>query len=84
MYSVYVLYSPSHDEIYIGYSSDVDRRLAAHNHAMNSGYTKRYQPWELVFSEGFDQRSEAMRREQELKSAKGRAFIWEIIRNKYA
>ncbi|MEO1023272.1 MAG: GIY-YIG nuclease family protein [Bacteroidota bacterium] len=79
MYFVHVLYSALHDTIYIGYSSDIEARLRAHNHPQNKAYTKRYQPWELVFSEQFETRAQAMAREKALKSARGRAYIWEQV-----
>lgn len=74
----YVLYSSEHNKIYIGQSSDLQKRLFEHNTGM-SKYTKRYLPWEIIFKEEFDSRSEAMKREKELKSQKGREFIWNLI-----
>ena len=44
-----------------------------------SKYTKRYVPWEIIFKEEFISRAEAMKREKELKSQKGREFIWNLI-----
>ncbi len=60
------------DKIYIGYSSDIERRLADHNEKATKGYTLRYRPWTLVYTETFDTKKEAIRREREPKSAKGR------------
>ncbi len=37
--------------------------------------TKPYLPWEMIYYEDFNKRSEAMKREKELKSQKGREFI---------
>jgi putative endonuclease len=76
MYTVYVLYSVNHNKIYIGYTSNIENRLLAHNHFGNKGWTKSFQPWKLIYSEEFDTKSEAMIREKQLKSAKGRDFIW--------
>ena len=75
MYYVYVLYSSGYNKIYIGYTSDLDGRVVAHNHEKNKGWTKSFQPWKLVYHEAFDSKSEALRREQELKSQKGREYI---------
>ncbi len=77
MYYTYVLYSNNFDKIYIGYSSDVDKRLAAHNDERNTGWTQKYQPWEIMYMEEFASKQEAMKREKQLKTAKGRKFIWE-------
>ena len=81
MYTVYVLYSESYQKIYIGYTSSMEQRLRSHNELSTKGYTFRFRPWKLVYSEVFETKSEALQREKSLKSAKGRAFIWELIRN---
>jgi putative endonuclease len=39
------------------------------------GWTIRFRPWVLVHQESFQSKAEAMRREKELKSARGREFI---------
>ncbi len=83
MYTVYVLYSVLHDKIYVGFTSDIASRLQAHNHPKNKGYTKRYQPWELLYTEAYSEKKEAMQREQQLKSAQGRLFIWNLIQESY-
>ena len=80
-FSVYILFSPSHDKIYIGYTSDLEKRLLSHNHLAAKGYTVRYRPWVLIHTEGFNTKGEAMKREKELKSGRGRKFIWELIRS---
>jgi len=79
-FSVYILFSPSHNKIYIGYTSDLERRLLSHNILAPKGYTVRYRPWVLMHTEVFNTKPEAMKREKELKSGRGRKFIWELIR----
>ena len=83
MFTVYALYSPSHDKIYVGYSSNLQERLRSHNELAKKGWTVRYRPWEVVYQEEQLTKSEALRREKQLKSAKGREFIWELVRAKY-
>tara|TARA_R110000868_G_scaffold1211_5_gene9409 strand:+ start:15 stop:266 length:252 start_codon:yes stop_codon:yes gene_type:complete len=75
MFLVYVLYSNNYDKIYIGYTSDLEQRVISHNHEKNKGWTKNYQPWAVIHTEEFDTKQEALKREQELKSSRGRAFI---------
>ena len=75
MFTVYVLHSQLFDKIYIGYSSDIDKRLFAHNHVSNKGWTKSFQPWKIIYTEEFDKKRDAMIREKQLKSSKGREFI---------
>jgi len=79
MYTVYVLHSKKFDKIYIGYTSDLEGRLVSHNEKGTKGYTLRYRPWTLVHTETFTDKKQAMRRERELKSARGRKFIREEI-----
>jgi putative endonuclease len=69
MFSVYILKSKISDKYYIGQSEKLHERLKWHN-SPRARWTKRYQPWELIFSESFDTRSEAMKREKELKELK--------------
>ena len=79
MFTVYVLYSPEFKKIYIGFTSDIEARLIAHNHAANKGWTSKFKPWELLYTENFKTKAEAMNREKQLKSAKGREFIHKTI-----
>ena len=80
IFSVYILFSPSHNKIYIGYTSDLEKRLLSHNLLSHKGYTIRYRPWVLIHTEVFNTKLDAMKREKELKSGRGRKFIWELIK----
>jgi putative endonuclease len=75
MFTVYVLHSQKFNKIYIGFTSDIEKRLFAHNHPSNKGWTKSFQPWDIIYSEEFETKEEAMIREKQLKSSKGRDFI---------
>ncbi len=79
MFTVYVLFSVTFNKIYIGYTSDLAARFLSHNKLANKGWTVKFRPWELVYTEQFNSKGEAMQREKELKSARGRIFIWELI-----
>jgi putative endonuclease len=79
IYTTYALYSPNHERIYIGYTGNLQSRLLSHNELGKKGWTIKYRPWELAYSEEFATKKEAMRREKELKSARGRQFIWQVI-----
>ena len=77
MFSVYVLVNPE-GKTYVGQTNDLQRRLSQHNDPAYSGtlHTKRHRgPWRLVHTEEYATRSEAMRRERELKTGKGREWI---------
>lgn len=71
MHFVYVLYSKAFNKIYIGQTIDLSRRLVEHNNGLLSKYTKRYVPWEVIYTEEFLFRSNALKREKQLKSQKG-------------
>jgi putative endonuclease len=79
MFYVYVLYSEAYHKTYIGYTSNLQGRLEAHNHPSNKGYTKRFQPWKIVYSEEFSSQSEALAREKFLKTGAGRNFLKQFI-----
>ena len=74
-YYVYILTSVDYDKNYVGFTSNLEGRLLAHNHPKNKGWTKRFQPWRILYYEEFSTKVEAMLREKELKSGKGREFI---------
>ena len=82
MYSTYVLYSSHFNKIYIGFSSNLENRLLIHNSRENKGWTAKYQPWEIFYTEEFEVKSEALKREKQLKTSRGRAFIWKMIEDK--
>ena len=80
---VYVLYSSKHDKIYIGFTTNLISRFYSHNLLSNKGWTIKYRPWEVVYIEFYKYKDEALRREKELKSHKGRDFIRKYIKNNY-
>jgi putative endonuclease len=79
MFTVYVLHSEAFNKIYIGYTSDLDSRFLSHNQLATQGYTVKFRPWKIIHTEIFETKSLAMKREKQLKSAKGRTFIWQLI-----
>jgi putative endonuclease len=74
-FHVYVLHSPPLNKIYIGFTSDIEARMLSHNILANKGWTVKFRPWTLVYTESFQTKVEALKREKELKSARGREFI---------
>jgi putative endonuclease len=79
MFWVYSLYSPALNKIYIGYSSDVAARLQSHNSPKNKSWTAAFQPWALIYTEKCTTKKDALKREKELKSFRGRGFIRSLI-----
>ena len=79
MFTIYVLYSSQFDKIYIGYTSDLVQRMNSHNMLATKGWTIKYRPWRLIHYEEYSAKKDAMLREKELKSHKGRDFIRNVI-----
>jgi putative endonuclease len=77
MHFVYILYSVSADRYYVGQTANLDYRLQCHNRSAVTS-TKAYVPWELKHSEAYETRSEAMRREREIKARKSRRYSEEL------
>lgn len=82
-YFVYIIYSSSRDKYYTGYSSDPKGRLQEHNLGATIS-TRTGRPWTLVYEEKFDDKSAAIKRENQIKKMKSRKYIDELIRNKSA
>ena len=79
MYTVYALYSPGYEKIYIGYSSDFENRLISHNEKATKGWTVKFRPWKVVFTEQYQTKREALAREKQLKPSKGKAYVCEMV-----
>jgi putative endonuclease len=77
-YSVYIIYSPSLDQYYVGQTHNLSDRLFRHKNA-GSKSTKKVSDWILVYSEQYDTRSDAMLRENQIKRRKSRQFIETLI-----
>ncbi len=83
MFTVYVLYSVKFNQIYIGYTSDLTNRILSHNKLATKGHTIKYRPWVIVHTEEYGTKTEAIKRENYLKSTQGRKLAWKIIREKF-
>ena len=57
----------SDDTLYCGWTTDLKRRLAAHNSGKGAKYTRTRRPVELVYFEELENKSSAMKREYEIK-----------------
>ncbi len=53
--------------LYTGWTTDVDRRVKAHNAGCGAKYTQWHAPVKLVYVEEHPSRSAAMQREAEIK-----------------
>jgi putative endonuclease len=81
-YFVYILESESTGVFYIGHTDNLSRRIIEHNDPDYQGtkYTKLHKgPWNCVYKEEFSTRSEAMRRERQIKAKKSRNYIEYLV-----
>ena len=74
MFYVYILKSKKDDELYIGSTNNLKRRVEEHNKEKSFG-TKFRTPFELVYYEAYKKESDARRRELSLK-VRGNARRW--------
>jgi len=66
MYYVYILKSKKDEDLYVGSTNDLKRRLSEHN-AGKIFSTKSRFPFELIYYEAFKAESDARMRESNLK-----------------
>jgi len=72
MYYVYVIRSLSSGQLYKGQTNNLERRL--HEHEID-----RWGPYDLVFVQICDNKSESMLLEKYLKTGQGRKYINSLI-----
>jgi putative endonuclease len=80
-YYVYILYSQSKDKYYTGYSANPEERVVEHNLGATPS-TRPGRPWILAYTEEFDDKSTAIKREREMKGMKSRKYIKTLIESK--
>ncbi len=78
-YYVYILQSLKNNSLYIGYSSDLKKRLTEHNSGLSQA-TKPFIPYKLIFYEAFLNRIDAKNREVYFKSGYGRKTVNKLIK----
>ena len=81
MYYFYILFSEKINRYYYGSSHNPNLRLKLHN----DGATKstRYGiPWTLVYMEEFSTKSEAIKREKQVKKIRKRSYAENLIKSR--
>ena len=74
MYYVYALKSFKNNDLYIGYSDDLRKRVRAHQLGKVRS-TKSKRPIELVYYEAYKNKKDATKRERELKTGQQRELL---------
>ncbi|PHI18520.1 excinuclease ABC subunit C [Lewinellaceae bacterium SD302] len=80
MYFVYILYSPSRNRYYVGYTGQLADRFLRHSQGRSKS-TKAGCPWVIACLEKFDSASAAYQRENAIKRKKSRKFIEQLCKS---
>ncbi len=74
MFYNYVLQSEKNKSLYVGYTTDLRKRLKEHNQGFDKS-TKPYRPWKLIYYEACLNEDDAKRREHYLKTSQGQRLL---------
>jgi putative endonuclease len=69
-YFIYIMTSSSLSAMYIGVTNDVGRRVFEHRNGMGSEFVKKYRVTRLVYVEEYENPTDAIAREKQLKGWK--------------
>jgi len=78
MYFVYVLKSQKDRKHYIGSTSNMEKRLFAHNEGLSTS-TKHRRPFKVIFVKEFKSKADATKFERLLKKQKGGVVFDRLI-----
>jgi putative endonuclease len=81
MYFIYILYSVSANKYYVGHTDNLERRLFEHNNGMTRFTSNIASDWIIMYTETFESRTLAAKREREIKARKSRVYIQSLIVN---
>ncbi|MFH0864336.1 MAG: GIY-YIG nuclease family protein [Candidatus Gottesmanbacteria bacterium] len=73
-YYTYVLKSKKDGKLYTGWTEDLVKRISDHNKGLTIS-TKQRKPFELIYYEACLSEKGAIKREKQLKTGFGRAYI---------
>lgn len=66
MFYIHLLKSKKDEELYVGFTNDLERRIKEHNNGLVAS-TKLRVPFELIYCEGYKSEKDARHRENNLK-----------------
>jgi putative endonuclease len=83
-FHVYILFSSIRNKYYVGHTGDeLNERLRKHN-SDHKGFTGRVNDWKIVYTQLFETKESAYKREREIKSWKSRPRIEKLIGSKHS
>jgi putative endonuclease len=78
---VYILFSETKNRYYIGFTSNLEERIIRHNQK-SKGFTGNVNDWKVVYTEKYEAKEQAQKRELQIKSWKSSIKIKELISKK--
>ncbi len=83
-YYIYILHSINFDKYYIGYTSNYNKRLLAHNEGKYNTFTSKYRPWciNAIFHVS-EKKSEALKIERFIKNQKSRILLQKLCNKNF-
>jgi putative endonuclease len=83
-FHLYILFSSNRDKYYIGHTGDyLEERLRKHN-SNHKGFTGKINDWKIVYTEVFETKEAAYKRERQIKSWKSRSKIKKLIGSEHS
>ena len=79
MYVVYILFSDITNKYYVGSTKDIQNRLSHHNCGATPSTKAGAPNWKVVYIEHMKDKSDALKRELDIKNKKSRKYIEYLI-----
>jgi len=79
----YILRSLKNNKLYLGYTSDLKKRIKSHNSKQNKA-SKPNTPYELIFYSGFTNKYDAVECEKYFKTTAGWRRLKKMLKNTLA
>ena len=74
-YFVYILTNKNNTVLYTGFTNNLQRRIWEHKSELIEGFTKKYNVNKLVYYEVFDNPTNAIKREKQIKAGSRRTKL---------
>lgn len=78
-YYVCILQGIKNGNLYVGYTTNLRKRLEEHNRGLNLS-TKAYIPWQLIHYEAYRNEKDVKRRKKYLKTSQGSRLLKRILK----
>jgi len=76
---IYIMSNKNRTVLYVGFTSDLKRRILQHRNKRGADFTKRYSVFDLLYFEEFSTKYDARKREHQLKNWH-KEWKWNLIK----